>query len=266
MDEPARKRRRTNSPEERASSPLRKPPRRPSFASPTKASLARNYPNLLRPTSAGSPGPRPSSRGDILARGKQARAFVLGETDMQQELSQEALGEVESRVVTGKQQNPALDQNVTPRARKTTGQRGAPILTSALEEEEQDLPTTPSQRGLEEQDGPRRGVLFSSPSKRPPRIVDPVKQSPLKQKAQVHKDALVNSIGREPDNTENQSGLENKQPLDPALEKKKHEKARLQRELEELEAQVLKCTDEIVKEQQRAPNQTLGVPEYTGLM
>lgn len=47
MDEPPRKRRKTSSPIRAPTSPLRKPPRRPSFASPTKASLARSYPTLL---------------------------------------------------------------------------------------------------------------------------------------------------------------------------------------------------------------------------
>jgi hypothetical protein len=64
MDEPPRKRRKTSSPVPPPSSPLRKPPRRPSFASPTKASLARNYPNLL-PT-------RTSPRQDSYARGQRA--------------------------------------------------------------------------------------------------------------------------------------------------------------------------------------------------
>ncbi|KAH6616630.1 hypothetical protein C7974DRAFT_48481 [Boeremia exigua] len=71
MDEPPRKRRKASSPLQAPSSPLRKPPRRPSFASPTKASLARNYPNLL-PT-------RTPPRDDIYARTKQAGASILDE-------------------------------------------------------------------------------------------------------------------------------------------------------------------------------------------
>lgn len=53
---------------------MRKPPRRPSFASPTKASLARNYPDLL-------PG-RKSSRDYVEARGEQAlkRTFEAPDT------------------------------------------------------------------------------------------------------------------------------------------------------------------------------------------
>jgi hypothetical protein len=49
MDEPSRKRRKTSSPA--PSSPRGQPARRRSFASPTKASLARNYPSLLPPQS-----------------------------------------------------------------------------------------------------------------------------------------------------------------------------------------------------------------------
>ncbi|KAL5117519.1 hypothetical protein ACEQ8H_004549 [Pleosporales sp. CAS-2024a] len=218
MDEPARKRRRTNSPEERAASPLRKPARRPSFASPTKASLARNYPNLLpsRPAPPASPS-RPSSRGDMLARGKQARADRLGET---------------------------------------------------VDEEEGGLPTTPSQRGLEEQHGPRRSILFSSPSKRPPRAKGAVKQSPLRSKAppvqetsssRRLEDGPVDAVAEE------EEEAKQAEPLDPEIERRKQEKARLQRELAILEKQLSQCTQEIVKEQQRGPDEALNMVERAEL-
>jgi hypothetical protein len=252
MNEPARKRRKTSSPAERSPSPLRKAPRRPSFASPTKASLARNYPNLLpnQPTSAGSPS-RPS---DLVARGKQARAFVLGETDVQETLNREDARR--SNVPSSEELLPNV-QSSTPRARRT-----AP----AVDEDEPELPTTPSQRGLEEQDGPRRGVLFSSPSKRPPRMKSPVKQSPLRPRAPPVQEASSNQyIEDGPQDTISQEQVGKREPLDPEVEKRKQEMARLQHELAELESQVSRCTEEIVKEQQRDPAETLRSADRTKL-
>lgn len=261
MDEPARKRRKTSSPAERPSSPLRKHPRRPSFASPTKASLARNYPNLLppRPSTSGPPS-RPSSRGDILARGKQARAFVLGESDLQSVLDEEATREG----ATQEDRLPA--QNTPPRAQKAAGARRTPGATDAVDEEEPDLPTTPSQRGLEEQDGPRRGVLFSSPSKRPPRAKGSVKQSPLRPKApSVQEAPSTQHIEDGPEDEGTQDIAGKKQPPDPEVEKRKLEKAKLQRQVAELDAQVSQCTEEIVKEQRRRPGEALRLTVRTDL-
>lgn len=259
MDEPARKKRRTSSPLERASSPLRKPPRRPSFASPTRASLARNYPNLLsfNPTSARSP---------IRARGKQARAFVLGETDTQEESSQGIMQEETSETVAGAEQRLPYVGNVTPRARKMTGQKTAGVPTGAIEDDELDLPTTPSQRGLEEQDEPRRGVLFSSPSKRPPRAKDSVKQSQLRPKAPpVQPPAPERQVEDGPDDGA-QDPPEKREPPDPDLERRKQEKARLQKEVDHLEAQISGCVEEIVKEQKRDAEQALQHMERSDLV
>ncbi|KAF1842094.1 uncharacterized protein K460DRAFT_358755 [Cucurbitaria berberidis CBS 394.84] len=261
MDEHARKRRKTNLSEERErqSSPPRKVPRRPSFASPTKASLARNYPNLLRPDSAGGAASRPTSRSNILPRGKQARAFVLDETNIQQDLSQEPSEDPDDDTTAGASLRPPITHNVTPRPRKVVGYKSAPVLAGASDEEAADLPTTPSQRGLEEQDGPRRGVLFSSPSKQPPRVNDPAKQSPLRPKTlpvQIVEHGL----------DENDVEPQKRPSPDPEVEMRKREKGRLQRELEDLEAQVLKCTEEIAKEQQRAPDKALRPTERTDLI
>lgn len=266
MDEPARKRRKTSSPLERASSPLRKPPRRPSFASPTKASLARNYPNLLpaRPTSSGSPS-RPNSRGEALARGKQTRAPVQSEDDIPGALGQATL---EEDSTGGAQQGGNNSGTITPRSkRRIGGQRSGSIPSDAAGEEETDLPTTPSQRGLEEQDGPRRGVLFSSPSKRPLRVKNPVKQSPLRPKAPAvqqvsHIQPLDNDTSDEPV-LENK--VETKEPPDPEVEQKRQEKKRLQHELAELEAQVSKCAEEIANEQRRGPKDVLLPPDRTSM-
>jgi hypothetical protein len=266
MDEPARKRRKTSSPPAQPSSSLRKPARRPSFASPTKASLARNYPNLLpsRPTTAG-PASRPGSRGDVLARGKQARAYVLGETDVQESLSQElAQDNTAVDADAGAQQRYKEVQSMTPRTKRVIGHRSAAFDVGARADEEPDLPTTPSQQGLEKQDEPRRGVLFSSPSKRPPRALGPVKHSPLRPKAPpVQEASPTQHIEDGPDDTQSRNGVERAQTPDPEVEKKKQEKVRLEREIAELEAQVTQCAQEIAKEQQRTPAEPLRPSEQS---
>lgn len=268
MDEPARKRRKTSSPIERqrSASPLKKPPRRPSFASPTKASLARNYPNLLqRPTTPSSATPKQDNRGDILDRGKQARAYILGEAEVQQELGQEGSREDDpDQAVAGAQQSRVVrDPNTTPRSRRTKGHGTAGPLLGDADEDELDLPTTPSQRVIDERDTPRRGILFSSPSKRPPRLKEPVKQSPLKLRVEpVETPGLVEKTGDdEPGQKEKQ-----RQPPDPELEKRKQEKAQLLSELENLEKDIKECTEEIGKLQDRASTNPLGSSERDGIM
>ena len=155
MDGPPRKRRKTSSPAQALSSPLRKPPRRPSLASPTKASLARNYPNLL-PT-------RTPPREDVRARENPAQAFV----------------------------------------REGAG-------------------TLPKETG------------------------------------DTHEEEALDTNG--------QDEKVKKPPLDPEIERRKQEKARLQREVDELEAQVLRCTNEIVAEQQRAADDAVLPAQRAELM
>jgi hypothetical protein len=266
MSEPPAKRRRTNSPEQRASSPLKQPPRRrPSFASPTKASLARGYRGILASTSSLAPSPKRSTHGDIIARGKQARAFVLGETDVQPGRDNQSFGE-ESEASVGAQEA-AGDQNTRPRVRKTNpmASTSAPIDAGEVDQDETELPATPSQKGLE-QDAPRRGVLFSSPSKRPPRVKDSVKRSPLKSKAPaVQSDGLATSVEDGPADEDTEHARQ-RQPPDPEVERRKQEKARLQREVEELEAEVSRCVEEVVKEQRRTPEEALRPTERADLM
>jgi hypothetical protein len=266
MSEPPAKRRRTNSPEQRASGPLKQPPRRrPSFASPTKASLARGYPNILASTSVLAPSPKRSTHGDIIARGKQARAFVLGETDVQPGTQPGGFGE-ESEATVGAHEASG-DQNTTPRARKINlvAARRAPIDAHRVDQDETELPATPSQKGLE-QDAPRRGVLFSSPSKRPPRVKDPVKRSPLKPKAPaVQSDDLATSVEDGPVDEDTEHARQRRQPPDPDVERRKQKKARLQREVEELEAEVSRCVEEVVNEQRRTPEEALRPTERADL-
>lgn len=217
MDEPPRKRRKTSSPVQATSSPLRKPPRRPSYASPTKASLARNYPNLL-PT-------RTPPRDDVRARENQARAFVLGEGD------------------------------APPKEAEDKG------------EEEPDLPATPSQRGLGEQEGPRRSILFSSPSKRPPRASSVPNRSPLAKAPAIQQNQLTRPVEDVSDTDgPRQTKKAKEPPSDPELERRNQERVRLQLEVQELEAQVSRCTKEIAAEQQRRADDALTPTQRADLM
>ncbi|KAJ4985668.1 hypothetical protein SVAN01_08843 [Stagonosporopsis vannaccii] len=205
MNEPPRKRRKTSSPPQAPSSPLRKPPRRPSFASPTKASLARNYPNLL-PT-------RTPPREDARARTKQART--------------------------------------------SDGADSFPTYTQDGLEEETQLSSAKSQTPSGAQEGPLRGILFSSPGKRPARAPGAVPRSPLKNAPAVQQNQLTRPEKAALDEDGQSDKNAQKSRPDPEIESRKQEKARLQREVEELEAQVSRCTKEIAVEQQRATDDTL---------
>lgn len=178
---------------------------------------------------------------------------------MQEQLSQEAARS------DGREEEDISAQSATPRAQRPARPDNAALTGDAPDEDEdQDLPSTPTQLGLEEQDGPRRGILYSSPSKRPPRVRGAVKQSPLRPKAPPVQQ-VTPSREEGPEDTELQAEVAKKQLPDPELEKRKQEKARLQHEVEELVAQVARCTEEIVKEQQRGPNESLRASERESL-
>jgi hypothetical protein len=130
-------------------------------------------------------------------------------------------------------------------------------------EEEPDLPATPSQRGAEEQYTPRPG-LFSSPSKRPPRLNDPSKRarSPRRPLAiqQDGADVPVAGPARNADMEAAHAHQDKRQPPDLETEEKKREKIRLEKELRLLEKQVSKCTEEITKLRAQ-PATYMGSPE-----
>jgi hypothetical protein len=206
MDEPPRKRRKTSSPVQQGSSPLRKPPRRPSFASPTKASIARNYPNLL---------PTRTPPGEIIrSRGEQARRR-------------------------------AIDKTGTSDEEKEDGAQ-----------EHTELGSSPPQRGREDQERPRQAVLFSSPTKRPLRPNGALRRPPIALAPSVQQNQLTQPVEDALDEG-GQQEKSKKPPLDPELEKRRQEKTKLQRAVEELEAQVARCTNEIAAEQQRAMHDAL---------
>ncbi|KAF2745083.1 hypothetical protein M011DRAFT_407262 [Sporormia fimetaria CBS 119925] len=231
MDEPARKRRRTASPNAngQTTSPLKQRPRRPSFASPTKASLARFNPNLL---------PRkPSAPEAFLTRGKQARAFILA---AQANNSSEGPRAAEQNVQTsaGAEEGQA---STTKIGMQPSGESWA--LHDAEEEEE--LPMEPGSQDLEH-DIPRRGILFSSPSKRPPRRATrggSSKADDLEQTSKEH----ANEEGAV--DVEGVQGLEKDRRgiPDPELESKKREKEKLLRELEQLKADISQSVETIDK-------------------
>jgi len=62
-----------------------------------------------------------------------------------------------------------------------------------------------------------------------------------------------------------QEVVQKRQPPDPEIERRKQEKARLQREVEDLESQVSRCIEEVVKEQRRGPEDSLRSPERDSL-
>lgn len=207
MNEPPRKRRKTSSPPQAPSSPLRKPPRRPSFASPTKASLARDYPNLL-PTHT-------PPREDVHARAKQARAYVLD------------------------------------------GAGTSPKDIEVGPEEEMELPWTEGHRQSEAQEGLRRGGLFPLSSKQSPRASDTVTRSPLKDAPAAQHNQLTRPEEDALDTDGSSNEEAQKTRLDPEVERRKQEKAQLEREIIQLEAQVSRCTKEIAAEQKRTSDETL---------
>ncbi|ORY02737.1 hypothetical protein BCR34DRAFT_617973 [Clohesyomyces aquaticus] len=273
MAEPEAKRRRTSPPEDvdRASSPLKQPPRRgitprdparprsplkqpprrgsfASYASPTKASLSRYNPNLLpRPTTADAASPRRDGRGNIIARGRQAQALVLEDTKAGARTEEAVASDYGEQPADAHVQSALEVQNATPRRNART-RGGASLPPGDVDEEDEGLPTTPSAS----QDTERRGILHSSPSKRPPRQRDPVKPSPLKKRVLQElpnaRNTLLRGVDREAGDPVKEK---TKEPFNPEMEKKKQEMARLERELQELERDVARCVDEVGKLQQQ---------------
>ena len=192
----------------------------------------------------------------MLARGKEARAFILGEKARDSQAGGESITRDRDEAVAGAQLPPAPvpRQSITPRAQRTKAH--VPSTEAELEadenEEAADLPTTPSQRTAEEQYTPRPG-LFSSPSKRPPRLKKTPTQSSLhKEPFSVEQTEPGVTLNEPPQNIEDdaQSKKQGKQqPPDPMVEEKKREKARLEKELQHLEEQVSRFTKAISKHQ-----------------
>ncbi|KAF2016184.1 hypothetical protein BU24DRAFT_450763 [Aaosphaeria arxii CBS 175.79] len=260
MDQPARKRRKTASPgqSERESSPLKKPPRRPSFASPTKASISRFNPSLLpaRATSPGKAASRPSSRGEILNRGKRARDFILGGNESQEESAQGI-----RQSIAGANERANAPGDLTPRAHRITRTGDTTKgRDRALINEDEDLPSSPA-RQVESEDRPRRGVLFSSPSKRPtrkrqfgkavPQGIDSQAATPLPRSSPVVEGSNDASVEME-DTRQDDTAKERTTP-DPEEESRKHERETLLRELKGLQDDIGWCRNKIERYQESIP-------------
>ncbi|PVH98699.1 hypothetical protein DM02DRAFT_615634 [Periconia macrospinosa] len=240
---------------DRPSSPLKKPPRRPSFASPTKASLARNYPNLLRqpsPTSA-SATVEQNGHGNGFANGKEARAHILEGRDKRTRAEQEeALGR-ESGMTNG--------TTHTSRVRKT--QNGKPHAQESERggSEDSDVPLTPSHKDIL-----RRGIPFSTPSKKPPKMKAPVQESSVVPDSSSIQEQAADQPGESKDKAQENANQKTKLLPDAELEQKRREKKQLLRELEELENQVSRCTEEIVKIQKQPSTHILSPKEREDLI
>ncbi|KAL9088034.1 MAG: hypothetical protein Q9165_006375 [Trypethelium subeluteriae] len=199
MDEPATKRRRVSLRDSKVRDGLKTKPRRASYLSPTKASLARFNPSLLDDTASTSTSrSRPVSRSGISTRGQDLRNYVLGggpNTNDESPITQ-AVERRENVETTQPEEPPDLSKIIgspieTQKPTSTSSQlqplapsgRGNVLSTEEPIEEEADLPATP--QGLEDvdYDPPPRGILFSSPTKRARRsksLAQKHKSSPLK--------------------------------------------------------------------------------------
>ena len=237
-------------------SPARKTPARASFLSPTKASLARFNPGLLPyPTSASSGDSRPNNRGEAIARGQEVRAYILGDPEKAQPVPNVQAEQRESRedapqALLGAEveREPPNKQTVSENAVITPQKRQESSVNHRAPEEEADLPLTPKEQGLQEpEDTPRRGILYSSPSKRLRRKKTSAKPSPLKPKQLLvtsNTDTLLADDGaaeERPQITERDEKEEKSQvapPHDPKEEGKRQEKERLLLQLKRLQDEV----------------------------
>ncbi|KAK5145259.1 hypothetical protein LTR04_001340 [Oleoguttula sp. CCFEE 6159] len=263
---------------------------RPSFMSPTKASLARFNPSLLpRPTSAGSDVGRPDARSELIARGQQALAYIRGE-------SASALSPVIERPVAPSRdyttQDGATDQLIdellesTPREIRQSlsdHDNASDRNLIGVDEEEAELPLTPAEQGLvdPEPEIPPRGILFSSPSRRrrknwgdktrssslKPQILPPAQPGEAEESDNAESTELQATAGAKafiPEGGVNPqqspSPLEERS-VDPAQKEKEKEKERLLGHLQGIRNEV-KRYDEALLETYSAG---VGVVEDSGL-
>ncbi|KAK3077784.1 hypothetical protein LTS18_009321, partial [Coniosporium uncinatum] len=156
---------------------IRRTPTRPSFMSPTKASLARNNPELLpRPTSSGSidsrPGhspSRPVSRGSVISRpASRGQPVRLAQpTDNQRPKDTGVATEASLQI----------DRPETPEAEVAAADMPAELSDDVAEDgrpaairasEDSNHVHEPSLRQKSLEDALPRGLLYTTPSKRPP--------------------------------------------------------------------------------------------------
>lgn len=256
MDEPATKRRRTSPPEEldRTLSPLKKPPRRPSYASPTKASINRSYPGLSRPPSSSSAAARPTSRdhkGQVRASLSDAAESQLVEEASQHEES--------SQTDAAAQEHRALSE---PAKAPNTRRPGSPIRASLPLDDMQEV-------DAENVFMHRNSILYSSPTKRPRRLKDATWWNTEAVPEQKNKDrSKLHAVEGDDHEFLHREEEKDRRPtfVDPELVEKQQEKMRLLKELQTLENEVAQCKDEIQKIHASSATQILRPAERDKLM
>ncbi|GME63365.1 uncharacterized protein LTHEOB_391 [Neofusicoccum parvum] len=186
MAEPSPKRRRTSAEPDvsatgdfRPRNALRRtPPRRASWLSPTKASLARFNPEILsRRASAASAAAEPAAGpADPPTRGQRALSYVLGESQQQPDRPDAANApaqgppEGERRHSIGGRLLPSRDVLQAAAADQLAHESAqAEKRTTSAADTNDDLPSHPAESPAARPDLPPREGLFSSPSKRPRR-------------------------------------------------------------------------------------------------
>lgn len=164
----------------------------------------------------------------------------------------------------------------TPRA-KGMETIQAPSAGLDAPEQEASLPLTPIEQGLVEQDTPRRGILYSSPSKRPRREKISARPPPLKPKKppttkgnetrmeeefpkEIPEETVAPTIEDEIVDTPQPA------PLDPEEESKKQEKEILLREFQELQEEVQRYERELERFRNAAPEEFTESTDLDGLI
>lgn len=276
MNEPPRKRRRTSSLApastpgddtlQRAAdfnSPLKQPPRRRSFTSPTKASLARFNPNLLQQQPSYQDERTTEEEKQGTRAGEIRRETVEGEERSEAEAAPRA--QQEGAVKAKTPSHLALPRRPKPNA----SARRSLHLPLLREEDESDLgpASSPSAMLPEER---RPGVLFSSPIK-PPRKKARADSSTLEfARPETRKRRSPSAVagaevkGRHgtPESRRKKQQLE----PDPVLEAKEREKEALLRELHGLEDDVERATQKLQKLQDPKTPEILNVFERDQIM
>ena len=180
-----------------------------------------------------------------------AQPFVFGQTrqPITSDVSDQKEGE--EQTAAGAEADGEV-RDTTPKALRGGRARNSTTLQDVREEEEE-LPGTPSARTMEEHDTPRRGVLFSSPSKRPPRLKDRPNTTVLKSKQRPTQYTRSSPLPEKLIETEPSVQEEQVQSPprkrwhtpDPELEHRKQEKAKLERQVLELEREVAWCSQQV---------------------
>ncbi|OJD39776.1 uncharacterized protein BKCO1_2000113 [Diplodia corticola] len=177
MAEPSPKRRRTSAEppvvtengDFRPRNALRRtPPRRASFLSPTRASLARFNPEVLsRRASAASAAPEPDEPSQPPSRGQRALSYVLGESQQNPGLPSEGNNAAAApQQDGGDQRRRSIGGRLLPTRDVLQAAAADQLAQESVAQAEDDLPTYPTGSPAARPDLPPEQALFSSPSKK----------------------------------------------------------------------------------------------------